>query len=589
MDKAALIDLARRWMESDPDPETRAEAAALLEADDEEGLRAAFGARLKFGTAGLRGKLGCGPNQMNQAHIRWVTAGLGDYLLAQVPGATERGVVIGYDARKGSTAFAEEAAAVLGERGFKVYLFDVVVPTPLLSHAAARLGTAAGIMVTASHNPPQDNGYKVYWSNAAQIISPHDAGISDAIEALGGPWNVEVGEVDALKAMGRVHGVPGEIVAGYLREVQALRVFDGLDAVNAGGGLKVVYTPMHGVGGVWVEKVLAEAGYEQVHMVKEQFEPDGSFPTVAFPNPEEDGAMDLSLALAAEVGADLVLANDPDADRLAVGVPDGEGGYTALTGNQIGVLLAGELLTHGPKDKPRLVVTTVVSSTMMSRMAADHGAEYVETLTGFKWLANEAIKFEGNGGRFVLGYEEALGYSAGSVARDKDGVSTALLFCDLAARCKQEGISVLDRLEGLYRRYGFYSSRQKSLVLPGDEGAARIKQMLEALRAAPPSNLGGQPVIQVRDLLTGELFQPGNPESRQKAPGDLPPSNVLAFDLEDGSQVLVRPSGTEPKIKFYFEVRTELDDSGWTPAVETASQLRIDALSKDILAAAGAD
>ncbi|MFN3198578.1 MAG: phospho-sugar mutase [Bradymonadia bacterium] len=582
MEKAALIDLARRWMEADPDPETRAEALALIEADDEEALHGAFGARLKFGTAGLRGALGCGPNRMNQAHVRWVTAGLADYLLAQVPEATTKGVVIGFDARKGSTAFAEEAAAVLGGRGFRVYLFEMVVPTPLLSHAAARLGTAAGIMVTASHNPPQDNGYKVYWSNAAQIIPPHDGGISDAIEALGGPWAITPGDVSALRASGQVTSVPSEIVEGYLKEVQALRVYSGKT------DLKVVYTAMHGVGGRWVQQVLEQAGYTDVHMVREQFEPDGSFPTVSFPNPEEDGAMDLSLALAAEVKADLVLANDPDADRLAVGVPDGEGGYRALTGNQIGVLLADDLLTHGPKDKPRLVVTTVVSSTMLSRMAEHHGARYVETLTGFKWLANEAIKHEGAGGRFVLGYEEALGYSSGSVARDKDGVSTAMLFCDLAARCAEQGISVLDRLEALYSQFGLHSSRQKSLVLPGDEGAAQIQQMLSTLRADPPSILAGVPVLQLRDLLTGEVSCPGNDEPPRPAAEPLPPSNVLAFDLEDGSQVLVRPSGTEPKIKFYFEVRTPLGDEGWTPALEEKAAARIDALEQEILQAAKA-
>lgn len=582
MDKHALIDAARRWMDADPDPETQAEAKALIEAEDFDGLQIAFGDRLQFGTAGLRGALGCGPNRMNQAHVRWVTAGLADYLDAEVSGAKARGVVIGYDARKGSAAFAAEAAAVLGSKGFKVYLFDEVVPTPLLSHVAARLNTASGIMVTASHNPPQDNGYKVYWENAAQIIAPHDKGISAAIERLGGPWAVTPGNLDALRADHTVQAVPPSLVEGYLNEVQALRVYDGAT------DLKVVYTPMHGVGGKWVMKVLAQAGYQHVHPVTKQFEPDGTFPTVSFPNPEEPGAMDLSLELGRQIEADLILANDPDADRLAVGVPDGQGGYVALTGNQIGVLLADDLLTYGPTDKERLVVTTVVSSTMLRRMAEAHGVRYAETLTGFKWLANEAIKHEANGGRFVLGYEEALGYSSGSVARDKDGVSSALLFCDLAARCQAKGISVLDRLATLYRTFGLHASRQKSLVLPGEEGAARIKEMMAALRSDPPKILGGAAVLQVSDLLTGETFQPGNPESRAPMAAPLPSSNVLSFDLEDGSQVLVRPSGTEPKIKFYFEVRLPMSESDQVADLGDASKARIDALQADILALAGA-
>lgn len=574
----ALDARVRRWIAGDPDPETRAAAEKMLADGDLPALRSCFGERLTFGTAGLRAALGPGPNRMNRAMVRLATAGFAAHLRAAVPDAADRGVVVGYDGRHGSEPFAHEAARVLADAGLRVMLYDGVSPTPQVGHAVRWTKAAGGVVVTASHNPPQDNGYKVFWQDAAQIVPPHDAAISAAIDALGGPDAVKPAALDDLRARGLIGPVPAEAEAAYLREIQALRTWDGPTTV------RVVYTAMHGVARRLVEETLERAGYTDRHVVAAQAEPDPDFPTVAFPNPEEPGALDLALAEAKAVDADLVLANDPDGDRLAVAVPDGRGGFRALTGNQVGILLADELLRHGPRDPKRLVATTIVSTGQLARIAAAHGAELVETLTGFKWIAAKALAHDTAGGRFVFGFEEALGYSVGPVVRDKDGISAALIFCDLAARCAAEGRSVLDRLEALYREHGLYATRQHSLNLPGAEGKARIAEIMGRLRAAPPKALDGVPVARVRDLSTGEARGADGAMSRI----DLPSSDVLAFDLEDGSRVLARPSGTEPKLKLYFEVRTPLSDETPLVAAEAEAKARLDRLQTDLLARMGA-
>ena len=543
----SLVEVAQRWVDEDPDPITRDAGRTLLEAGDMDALRAHFGQRLRFGTAGMRGALGPGPNRMNRALVRRVTAGLGQYVLSTVNEAASRGAVIGFDGRHGSRNFAEDAAAVLGGLGFRVYLFEQVVPTPTLGHALLELGGAVGIMVTASHNPPQDNGYKVYWSNGAQIIPPHDRGITQAIDEVGALGDITVPDLDSLRNQGLLRPVPASVEAAYLAAVDELRVYDG-----PSGNLSIVYTAMHGVGRQMVERVLARHGYG-LHVVAAQGEPDPDFPTVSFPNPEEDGAMDLALDLARDVSADLVIANDPDADRLAVAIPTSKG-YRQLTGNQVGALLADELLRYGDQDDRRLVVNTIVSSGILEVIAEAHGVDCRHTLTGFKWIANLAIDHDATGGRFVMGFEEALGYTVGPVVRDKDGVSTALLFCDLAARCRAEGKTVLNRLEELARRYGVFVSCQHSIKLPGERGAEQIREMMTRLRRDPPKLIGGAAVRRVRDYQTREARDLISGESTVL---QLPVSNVLAFDL-DGARVLARPSGTEPKIKFYFEVRGDI-------------------------------
>lgn len=564
--------IARRWIDEDPDPETRAAAEALLAAGDEAALFECFGRRLEFGTAGLRGELGPGPNRMNRAVVRRVSAGLADYLLAQVEGAAERGVVIGFDGRHGSRVFARDAAAVLAGRGLRVHLHADVVPTPQLAHAVTFLGAAAGVMVTASHNPPRDNGYKVYWENGAQIIPPHDAGIAAAIDRISSLRGVAVEPLESLRARGRVGVVPEAAVEAYRAAVERLRVH------RVAGSVRIIYTPLHGVARRLLESVLDRAGHRDRHVVAEQADPDPDFPTVRFPNPEEPGAMDRALALAHERGADLVIANDPDGDRLAVGVPDGRGGWRMLTGNEVGVLLADDLLAHGTGDGEPVVATTIVSSTLLSRIAADRGAAYFETLTGFKWIANGAIAQAARGRRFVLGYEEALGYTVGDVVRDKDGISAALLFCDLAAWCRARGETVLDHLADLHRRYGVHFTRQRSVTMKGAAGAAQILRIMAGLRGDPPAAVAGLAVERIRDFFTGEARDVGG---RVLGTIDLPRSNVLAFDLAGGSRVLARPSGTEPKIKFYFEVREPVADGEPLEAAEERAKSALDRIESD--------
>jgi len=562
-----LISMARRWMAADPDPTTRAATEAIIASG--EGLTESFGARLQFGTAGIRGRMGAGPGRMNRALVRQVTAGLAAYLLETVPGAAGQGVVIGFDGRHNSRAFAEDAAAVLSGAGLKVFKYDVVVATPTLAHAVLALGCAAGIMVTASHNPPADNGYKVYWGNGAQIISPVDKGISAAIDAVGGPWNV------TLPASSTVLPVPETVWDDYVAAVLEGRI-------HRKTGAKAVYTAMHGVGYAPLAALLAAAGHPII-AVPQQRDPDGDFPTVAFPNPEEDGAMDLSLSLARQEQADLVLANDPDADRLSVAVPDVDGSWRQLTGNEVGLLLADELLTHGVQGGDRLVVTTVVSTSLMARVAEAHGARLAETLTGFKWIANKAMT---DPGVFVMGFEESLGYSVGDVVRDKDGLSAALHLLDIASDCKARGTTLMAHLTALYRRYGYVASAQKSIKMPGLEGAAKIRAVMEQLRAAPPSVIAGLPVQRIRDVARGTSIELTTGTTTRL---DLPSSNVIAFDLAEGCRVLARPSGTEPKIKFYFEAREELAGGEALAAAQGRAEARMEAMRVDFFAQAALD
>jgi phosphomannomutase len=547
---------ARAWLAEDPDPETATELRALIDRCGAEDAAArlllddAFAAPLEFGTAGLRGILGAGPNRMNRVVVRRTTAGLADYLLAQgVDPAL--GVVIGHDARKNSRVFAEDAARVLAGRGVAVKLAPGPWPTPVTGWLSA--GAAAGIMITASHNPPEYNGYKVYWSNGAQIVPPHDTGIAAAIAALGPLADIAFPELDRARAIGRVVDLDARVLDDYVAAIQALRT-----TPHPRTELVVAYTPLHGVGAAAVEAGFAAAGTGPLHVVASQREPDPAFPTVAFPNPEEKGAMDAVLALAAEVNAELVLANDPDADRLCVAVPDGAGGYRVLTGDQTGALLADYLLetTH---DGRRLVATTIVSSQLLSHLAAAYGADYRETLTGFKWIGNAALAWSRAGGetpgRFIMGYEEALGYTVGELVRDKDGVSAALIYADLAAWNRARGRTVLEHLADVYRRVGLFVTEQVSWTLPGAVGLAQIRAAMARFRAAPPRELAGIAVEQVVDLAAG-------------ADG-LPKSDVLVFRLVGGQRVIMRPSGTEPKLKSYYEVRVPVAEGEALEAART--------------------
>lgn len=566
-----LVEAARRWLAEDPDPHTRRELAALLEQDDLGTLREMFGARLEFGTAGLRGILGPGPNRMNRALVRRVGKGLAEYLLAHHPAARTAGCVVGGDARRLSPEMAEDTARVLAGAGVPVHLFDGYAPTPVLAFAVRRLQACSGVVVTASHNPPEYNGYKVYWDNAAQIVPPHDAGISASIDTVESLDAIHLPPLEELRAAGMVKSVPASVLEDYYTELLALRRHP-----DVAKDVSAVYTPMHGVGGEFVVEVLRRAGYPRVHAVPSQFEPDGEFPTVRFPNPEEDGAMDLSLEVARAAGADLVLANDPDADRLAVAVPlqrDGKE-YRLLSGNEIGCLLAYYLLTeHLPRGGEPLVMTTIVSSRMLEKMAGDLGAHYDETLTGFKWIANASQKHAAEQGwQFVMGFEEALGYTVGPVVADKDGIGAALLYTEIAAVCRSRGLTLLDYLEQMIRRFGLFVTHQHSLTLPGTEGAAKIRRIMDAFRADAPARIGEFAVTAVRDY--------------EKGHAGLPRSNVLAFGLAGDGQVLLRPSGTEPKIKYYFELS---DTVATTESIETArtrAHRRLETLVADFLSLA---
>jgi phosphomannomutase len=504
---------AREWLAQDPDPETRAELSALL--DEEAALADRFGAKLEFGTAGLRGELGAGPNRMNRVTVIRAAAGLAAVLGA---GAS---VVIGYDARHGSAQFAADTAAVVTGAGLAARLLPGPLPTPVLAHAVRHLGADAGVMVTASHNPPRDNGYKVYWGDGAQIVPPRDAEISAAIDA--------VGRVDELPRGAGWTVLGDDIVDAYLRSLARI-------PLGADRDISIAYTPLHGVGRDVLLRAFAWAGFPAPAVVPEQGAPDPDFPTVTFPNPEEPGAMDLALALGAARHAELVLANDPDADRCAVGVPLPGGGWRLLTGDEVGGLLAEHVLghTHGPD---RLVVTTIVSSTLLGKIAARHGVRFTESLTGFKWIMRAGSPAD----RLVFGYEEALGYCVGGddgmPVHDKDGIGAALAVAALAAAAKRDGRTLLDLLDDQARQYGLHATSQLSFRV---DDQLLITKALARLRKSPPAALGGHAVAAVDDLSRG-------------ADG-LPPTEGLRLRLAGDARVVVRPSGTEPKLKCYLEV-----------------------------------
>ncbi len=467
--------------------------------------------------------------------------------------------MIGFDGRHLSPELAEDTACVLAANGIRAHLFEDFAPTPLTAFAVGNLGAAAGVMVTASHNPGQYNGYKVYWQNAAQIIPPTDVGIAAQIAAAPPAKDVPRMPIDRARGENLVASVPPSVLEAYLARVRAMAVHP---PTEKGKALAIVYTPMHGVGGKLARKAFDQAGFRAVAFVKEQEHPDAAFPTVAFPNPEEKGAMDLSFALARKNGADLVLANDPDADRLAVAIPakkdaDAASGYVQLTGNEVGVLLGHYLLTEAKKpvagSAPRVVLVSIVSSPLLGVIAKDLGVAYGETLTGFKWIANRAMELEKAGtAQFVFGYEEALGYSIGDVVRDKDGVSAAVVMAEMVAWLRERGKTLADELESIHRQYGLFVSSQVNITRPGARGAAEIGAIMTRLRAAKPRAFGEHKVAVVRDYEERTVTHLADGRTE---PLELPRSNVLAFELAGGSRIIARPSGTEPKIKFYFDVR----------------------------------
>jgi phosphomannomutase len=555
MSTPELVARARAWAAEDPDEQTRAELEQLVaevEADPSGAaagdLADRFSGRLEFGTAGLRGALGAGPNRMNRVVVMRAAAGLAAYLKDN--GSTgEDSVVIGYDARHNSDVFAADTARVMTGAGLRALLLPRPLPTPLLAYAIRKLGCVAGVMVTASHNPPQDNGYKVYLGDGSQIVPPADAGISECIDAVGAVAEIPLG--DAGEVLGE------DVVTSYLDDVSAL--------VRPGGprDLTLVYTPLHGVGGESVIDALQRAGFAAPHVAAAQAEPDPDFPTVAFPNPEEPGAMDLAMQLAAEVGADLVVANDPDADRCAVAVP-GPHGWRMLRGDEVGALLGDFLLRDGVEG---VYANSIVSSSLLGAIARAHGQPHEETLTGFKWIG----RVDG----LAFGYEEALGYCvAPDLVKDKDGVSALLRVAELAARLKAEGRTLTDRLDDIAREHGLYATDQLSVRV---SDLAKISEAMTRLRTTPPEELGGLRVEQVDDLSLGSA--------------GLPPTDGLRYRLAERARVIVRPSGTEPKLKCYLEVVVPVehgpDAEDGVDAARISAAGRLDAIRTDIARAAG--
>jgi phosphomannomutase len=530
---------ARAWVAADPDPETRSALLEMIESGDSSGVGKAMGGTLTFGTAGIRGEVGPGSNRMNRAVVIRTTSGLADYLIGQNGPSPDAPVIVGFDARPSSRQLAEDAAGVLAAAGISVGFFPEVTPTPLVAYTAKHLGSPAAVVITASHNPPADNGYKVYGANAAQIIPPVDSAIAAAIEEAGPA--VDVPRIREAFSSGSdlVTPVPQEILESYREEVYAARPNPQTSE------FKIVYTPLHGVGGRILNRLCAQADHRGIITVPEQAIPDGTFPTVSFPNPEEPGALDLALALAEEEQATLVIANDPDADRLAAALPSADG-WRLLSGNELGVLLGDYVLRYWGHPQPPITVNSVVSSPMLSEITRRRGGTHETTLTGFKWIINAGLVLEERGaGRFAFGYEEALGYSIGRTVRDKDGISAALVLCDLVAEERSEGRTLLDRLHDLWHEVGMWVSAQHSISRTGPGGQEEIEKAVERLAEAPPSAVGGHRVVSVTDYRVDV----------EQRPFWLGEQDLIEMDLGEVGRVLVRPSGTEPKLKIYVDLR----------------------------------
>ena len=523
---------------------------------------------LEFGTAGLRGIIGAGTNRMNIYVVRRATQGLANYI-AKV-GKQSQGVAIAYDSRHMSPEFAQEAALCLAANGIKAYIFESLRPTPELSFAVRHLGCVAGINITASHNPPEYNGYKVYWEDGAQITPPHDTGIMGEVKAIS-DWNTvkTMDKAQAEKA-GLYEVIGQKIDDAYMEELKKQVIHQ--DAIEAEGKkLKIVYTPLHGTGNIPARRILKELGFENVYVVKEQELPDGAFPTVSYPNPEAAEAFELGLKLAKEVDADLVLATDPDADRLGVRVKDKNGEYHDLTGNMSGCLLANYEIgqrraVNGSLPEDGALIKTIVTSNLADAIAKGYGVDLIEVLTGFKFIGQQILGFENSGkGTYLFGFEESYGCLIGTYARDKDAIVATMALCEAAAYYKTQGKTLWDAMIEMYDQYGYYKDDIKSITLKGIEGLQKIQEIMDTLRKNPPAEFAGHKVVSARDYKKDTITDLATGEVK---PTGLPNSNVLYYDLTDDAWVCVRPSGTEPKVKFYYGVKgTSLEDADEKSAV----------------------
>ncbi len=549
------------WLSNPYFDEATKEELRGIAADDNE-IKERFYRELEFGTAGLRGIIGAGTNRMNVYTVRKATQGLANYIVKN--NGQAKGVAIAYDSRRMSPEFADVAALCLAANGIKAYVFESLRPTPELSFAVRKLGCIAGINITASHNPPEYNGYKVYWEDGAQITPPHDKGIMDEVKAVADFNQVKTMDLDAAKEAGLYEVIGAAIDDAYIAELKKQVIHqDSIDAV--GRDLKIVYSPLHGTGNIPARRILKELGFTNVYVVKEQELPDGNFPTVSYQNTEADEAFELGLKLAKEVDADLVLATDPDADRLGVRVKDKNGEYHTLTGNMSGCLLADYEIgqrkaTKGELPEDGYLIKTIVTSNLADAIAKGYGVGLIEVLTGFKYIGQQILGFETTGkGEYLFGFEESYGCLIGTHARDKDAIVATMALCEAAAYYKTQGKTLWDAMVDMYDKYGYYKDDIQSITLKGIEGLQKIQEILETLRKNPPMEVGGYKVLKARDyqadtikdIATGEVVPTG-----------LPASNVLYYELTDDAWLCVRPSGTEPKVKFYYGIKgTSLEDA----------------------------
>ena len=558
------------WLENPYfDEATKSELKSI--ANDEKEIEERFYRDLEFGTGGLRGIIGAGTNRMNIYTVRKATQGLSNFILKEK--AEKKGVAIAFDSRNMSPEFAEEAALCLAANGIKAYIFPSLRPTPMLSFALRELGCTAGIVVTASHNPPEYNGYKVYWEDGAQITYPKDEQIIGEVNAVTDYASVKTMSREAAEKAGLYQVIGPEIDDKYIEALKSLAIHPEIIREEA-QNLKIVYTPLHGTGNIPVRRILKEMGFEKVYVVKEQELPDGNFPTVSYPNPEDKNAFTLALELAKEVDADIVLATDPDADRLGVYAKDAKTGeYMSFTGNMSGMLILEYILSQrkalGTLPENGAVVTTIVSGKMSKEITKEYGMTLIETLTGFKYIGEQIKFFEQTGSHeYVFGYEESYGCLVGTHARDKDAVVAVMALCEVAAYCRHQGITLCDQMETLFKKYGYYKEGLCTVTLKGQEGAKKIQSMMEQIRTNVPDAVGGLKVLRfrdyreniIRDCATGEETATG-----------LPRSNVLYFELENDAWCCIRPSGTEPKIKFYIGVKGS-DDADAQEKLDTLTK-----------------
>lgn len=564
---------AERWTQEPFDEDTRNAVRKML-AEDEQEVVESFYRDLEFGTGGLRGIMGAGTNRMNKYTVGMATQGLANYLIRNYPEDTEIKVAIAHDSRINSKYFARITAEVFSSNGFKVYLFEDLRPTPELSFAIRHLGCKSGVVITASHNPKEYNGYKAYWNDGAQVIPPHDKNIIREVE------QITVDKVHFAANEENIIMIGRDVDVAYLSEVKALSLSP--QAVAHQKGMKIVYTPLHGTGATLVPEALKAFGFENVSMVKEQAAPDGTFPTVKSPNPEEPAALQMAIQQAEEIGADLVMATDPDADRVGIAIRDHQGKLSLLNGNQAAGILIYYVLRkwkeNGKLEGKEFVIKTIVTSDLLSDIAVRYGVEYYDVLTGFKWIADIIRQNEGEK-LFIAGGEESYGYMIGDFVRDKDAVSSCAMIAETAAWAADQGKTLFDVLLDIYMEFGFYKERLISIVRKGKSGSEEIRDMMDKFRNDPPRIIHDSKVVTIRDFLTGvERNMTGSSHTHI----DLPSSNVLQFITADGSKISVRPSGTEPKIKFYFSVKGELTDKSDFERIEKELDDKIDGIISDL-------